>query len=278
MRLTPAQSALLARLALGESFPKSRLSKALLRPLQKAGVVRLEPSGSSYVVRGLPGKLATFAEHEWGITNLAKFADEKPDKRTRESLAELAGDSKALPSRPLEGILIRSFGNVFVHGKEVSNTPPGCAFLISPHELSRLELRAKCLIGIENSRCFLHFEKCARYFDGLDHLDCALVLRWSWGAAWREWLRKWRGTFLHFPDYDPSGLSIFSTEVLPYATGARLLIPSDLPRLLAERGTRSFYVRQEHLLPKSSPHQDVSSLSLLLQKCRRGLEQEKLLF
>jgi hypothetical protein len=74
MRLTCAQAAKLVRLDAGESLPKSQMPKALLTPLQQASVVRLEKSGSSYVVRGLPGKLASFVAQHWGVRDLARYA------------------------------------------------------------------------------------------------------------------------------------------------------------------------------------------------------------
>ena len=109
MRLTCAQAGKLARLDAGESLPRSQLSKDLLFALQKADVVRLENSGSSYVVRGLPGKLASFVEHHWGVRDLVRYAQANPKNRSRGLLAEIAGDSKALPNRPFDGIFVRSF-------------------------------------------------------------------------------------------------------------------------------------------------------------------------
>ena len=88
MRLTPAHAGQLVRLAAGGSLPKSRVSKALLPILQKADVVRLEPSGASYLVRGIPGKLEEFVEHYWGIRDLKSFAQAKPDNRSRGSQIE----------------------------------------------------------------------------------------------------------------------------------------------------------------------------------------------
>jgi hypothetical protein len=54
MRLTIAQAAKLVKLDAGESLPKSQLSKSLLRPLQQAGVVSLEKSGSSSLFAAFP--------------------------------------------------------------------------------------------------------------------------------------------------------------------------------------------------------------------------------
>ena len=102
MRLTPAHAGQLSRLAAGGSLAKSRVSEALLPLLQEAGVVRLEQAGSSYRVRGIPGKLEAFVEHRWGIRDLKSFAQATPENRSRGLLAEIAGDSKAPPNRPPE--------------------------------------------------------------------------------------------------------------------------------------------------------------------------------
>jgi hypothetical protein len=154
----------------------------------------------------------------------------------------------------------------------------GSAILISPSELSRLEVRAERLIGIENSRCFLNFEKCFQHFDAQDLAGITLVLRWSWKTIWRNWLLEWKGSLAYFPDYDPSGMSIFASEVLPYAPGARLLVPKDFEGVLAKRGKRAPYVRQERFLSNLPKHPDITLIGALLQRHRKGLEQEKLLF
>ena len=117
MRLSSAQAGQLARLADGGSLPRSRVAKVLPPLLENAGAVRMEKSGSGYLVRGLPGKIESFAEHHWGIRDLRRFALASPEKRSRESLAEIAGDSKALPNHPLAGIVIRSFGHCTLDGQ-----------------------------------------------------------------------------------------------------------------------------------------------------------------
>jgi hypothetical protein len=86
MRLSPAQAGKLAQLALGKSLPKSQIPRLLLKQLQDGQVVKLEQSGSSYVVRGIPGKLERFAEHQWGIRDLERFSDASPERRSRTML------------------------------------------------------------------------------------------------------------------------------------------------------------------------------------------------
>jgi len=276
MRLSCAQAAKLVRLEAGESLPRSQVPKALLAPLQQADVVRLEKSGSSYVVRGLPGKLASFVEHHWGIRDLARYAQATTDNRSREVLADIAGDSKALPNQPFDGIFIRSFGNCFLADDPLNFSPPGTAVLVTLGELPHLRIQADHLIAVENTRCLWHFEKALKHFPDLKGLWYALVLRWHWSSPWRSWLAGWKGQMLYFPDYDPAGLRIFTTEVLRYRPSARLLIPRDFEALL-ERGNRGLYLKQEKYLPLQEEQAEVASVCCALRKARKAFEQEALL-
>jgi hypothetical protein len=277
MRLTCAQAAKLVRLNAGESLPRSHLNKALLAILQQGDVVRLEKSGSSYVVRGLPGKLASFIEQKLGVRDLKVYAEATPDNRSREVMAKVAGDSKALPSQPFDGVFIRSFGNCFVGDNPLHISSPGTAALITLGELPRLRIEAGHLIAVENARCLWYFEKTLRHFPDLMGLGYALVLRWHWGTVWRKWLEGWNGQLLYFPDYDPAGLKIFATEVLPQRPEAHLLIPWDFERVLHGRGERGLYLKQEKLLPLPHEHAEISRICLLLRKARKAFEQEALL-
>ncbi len=277
MRLTPAHAGQLLRLAAGGSLPKSRLSKALLPILQNADVVRLEPSGASYLVRGIPGKLEEFVEHYWGIRDLKSFARATPDNRSREVLSEIAGDSKALRNYPLAGLFIRSFGNCFLQGHPLAVTPPGSAIFVSPAQLPALKIRAATLIAIENPACLPNFEKALPHFPGRELEKTALVLRWSWGSAWQDWLSRWAGAVLHFPDYDPAGLRIFASEVLSRRPEAELMIPRGFEALLVKRGSRKLYLRQEPLSSDLTNDVRMNPVSAFLKLHRKALEQEELL-
>ncbi len=277
MRLTCSQAAKLVRLNAGESLPKSELSASLLVLLQKADVILLEKSGSSYVVRGIPGKLASFVEHHWGIRDLRRYAQATPESRSREMLTDVAGDSKALPHQPLDGIFIRSFDNCFLADKPLGFNPPGTALLVTLRELAHLRIEAEHLIAVENAECFWHFEKAQRHFPDLRNLEYALVLRWHWGGPWRVWLESQRGQLLYFPDYDPAGLRIFATEVLPFCQTARLLVPQSFETILETRGKRDLYLKQEKCFPATNAHAEVARLARILRAARKAFEQEELL-
>src|SRR5204863_72882 len=149
--LSCAQASKLVRLDAGQSLPRSELPKSILAPLQEGGAVHLEKSGSSYVVRGLPGKLASFVAQHWGIRDLEKYARAVPGARSRAMLADVAGDSKALPNRPFDGVFIRSFNNCFLADRPLSTTPPGSAVLICLEDLPKLTVESKYIIAVENA-------------------------------------------------------------------------------------------------------------------------------
>ena len=276
--LTPAQAAKLAHLATGGSLPRSDVGSKLLKPLQDAHAVKVEKSGSSYVVRGIPDALPRFVEHYWGVKDLARFATLTPDLRDRETLALIASDSKALPNSPLDGIFLRSFGSSYIGDQPLGMCPEGTMRFIAVRQVASLQVRSKALIGVENVRCLLRFEKLVKWFPNLSELDFTLVLRWRWGAAWRQWLRKWTGQFLYLPDYDPAGISIFVSEVLPFFPAARLLYPPDLDSLM-QSGDRDRFLKQEALLSllDTRNHADIAHVVSLIRKHRKSFEQETLI-
>jgi hypothetical protein len=276
--LTPAQAAKLAHLATGGSLPRSEVGAKLLKPLQDAHVVKLEKSGASYVVRGVPDALSRFVEHHWGVKDLSRFATLTPEKRDRETLALIAADSKALPNSPFDGIFLRSFGSCYIDDQPLGVCPQGTMRFIGIQQVPSLRIHSKALIGIENVRCLLRFEKVAGWFPNLKELDFTLVLRWRWGAPWRRWLRKWPGQFLYLPDYDPSGISIFISEILPFFSSARLLCPPELDSLM-RFGDRDRFVKQEALLRliDARNQADITHVVSLIRKHRKSFEQETLI-
>ena len=88
-------------------------------------------------------------------------------------LAEIAGDSKALPSRPFDGIFIRSFDNCFLADKPLGSSPAGTAMLITLGDLLKLRVEASYLIAVENAECLWNFERVQKYFIAVEAGDGA---------------------------------------------------------------------------------------------------------
>jgi hypothetical protein len=132
-------------------------------------------------------------------------------------------------------------------------------------------------VAVENAECLWHFEKATRYFPELAELDYAVVLRWHWAETWRRWLDNWKGQLFYFPDYDLAGLKIFATEVLPYRSNARLLIPHNFESILQDRGDGDLYLKHEKYLPTLKNYPELTNVCRTIKKARKALEQESLL-
>ena len=121
------------------------------------------------------------------------------------------------------------------------------------------------------------WERARRYFPQLEKLNHALVLRWHWGNKWRQWLKNWEGQLLYFPDYDPAGMRIFITEILPQRPTAQLLIPQNLRQLLEQSENRDLFLKQEAYLPGPIDHPAVGEVCQWIRQSRKVVEQEALL-
>ncbi len=277
MQLSPSQAAKLLRLNKGESLPKSQLTPKVLEALRAGDAVVYEKSGAGTSIRGIPGEVAKIAEYRWGIRDLEKYFQVTPENRDRAELSQIAGDSKAVPTHPLKGIIIRCQGDCFLSEEPLGRNPEGSSTLVTLKRLPALRISTAVIVAVENVENLHWFERMLPHFPSLQNQHHTLVLRWNWGAAWRNWLAGWTGRLLYIPDYDPAGLRIFVTEVLPFKESAELLIPQDFEALLERFGRRDLFLKQEHLIAAEHSNEQLKWVTSALRKLRKGLEQEQLL-
>jgi hypothetical protein len=75
-----------------------------------------------------------------------------------------------------------------------------------------------------------------------------------------------KGYMLYFPDYDPAGLRIFASEVLPFRDKAELVIPQNFEFLLERFGNRELFLQQQQLLPATHPNEQLQRLSTAVSR------------
>lgn len=93
-----------------------------------------------------------------------------------------------------------------------------------------------------------------------------------------RWLSSVTNPYLHYGDFDPAGLNVFSNEFLPYLPGrGHYFVPDRLEEWL-EKGNRERYDRQSlHLSPECEALPEVRRLVRLLHTYKRGVDQETLI-
>lgn len=96
-----------------------------------------------------------------------------------------------------------------------------------------------------------------------------------------RWLQTITNNYLHFGDFDPAILNIYIQEYRKQLPVYRCnyFIPPDLDQLIKQYGLTSLYDQQIHLLKNIDflMYPEINALFDLMQKYRKGLEQERLL-
>jgi len=134
------------------------------------------------------------------------------------------------------------------------------------------------IIGVENPEAFLKIDRLGEHFK--EYEPCLFVLRYmSKGLV--PWLQTIPNPYLHFGDFDLSGLQIYISEYKRHLDTARcnFFVPDNVEELIQTYGNRELYDQQLHHTKNLdlSGHPEVAWLGNLIIRYAKGLEQEILL-
>jgi hypothetical protein len=261
----------------------SSCSKSILRelrPLLDAGIVVEERAGGGR-------RLAVLNSIALGEFVARRFPEVELPQGTFGRVTALARyrDTKALPADTPEIVMLRAWSDSLVYQDDKVVPAAGFtrqhgvfSFALGPH--ASYELRGACAL-VENPAVLLAFEPLRT----VARVEGALYGAGRLSGRLIQWLcAQTSGDFrlVHFPDYDPVGLSEF--ERLRKSLGQRvaLHIPSDLDKLFEKFGNRNLLdkVSNQALLPKlrASQSPEIDAVLNLIEYHNAGLEQECLLF
>jgi hypothetical protein len=167
---------------------------------------------------------------------------------------------------------------VHLHGRELQlPSTAGTELFIS--EPGSLEIPKEItIVGVENPEVFRKIDQLAIHFQ--PYGPCLFVLRFmSKGLA--RWLSDISNPYLHFGDFDPSGLQIYVSEYKNRIGPARcrFFIPEGIEKLIQQYGSRQLYDRQLRHTQNlgAENHPEIKNLARIIHKYGKGLEQEILL-
>lgn len=281
MKLSLADARKLNRLRAGETIPRSLFNNATTRMLLEENIlqVNIKASYRSYYIDN-PVVLDDYLFNRFNIENLSLYIDElEKDKLLRADLARLGGDSKLRPVRSFKGFCINSYFplSAMLDGKPFEIAPvEGSYLFVSDYEMF-VPAPDITIVGIENPENFRYIRRQTYLFKGIMPL---FVCRYpqTQSKDLIHWLASIPNPYLHFGDFDPAGLNIFSNEFLPYLTGkAHYFVPDDIEMWIS-KGCRERYDKQSFLLsPEAMALPEVMRLASLIRKYKRGADQEVLI-
>jgi len=271
----------LLRLQNGELLNASEIaSKDLLKQYCEDRVIQIKPAGGRRVSYFClePILLQNYLRAQNDILSLENYVMEfETELSDGESSLFASRSTKTFRGKSLQGFFIRAFNTeIVVSGITLQPVPHGIELFI--HQPEKLQISHTALIvGIENPECFLKFEKLSHLFP---QRELIIIMRYLSNSP-NKWLQTIMNNYLHFGDFDPAGLHIYIREYRNQLPTIRcsFFIPPNIEELINQFGVPSLYDQQIHLLKNIDfkLYPEVKKLIDLLNKHRKGLEQERLL-
>lgn len=281
MKLSLADARKLFKLREGETIPSSQFRNALSALLREEDILQIRLSGSraTYYIHN-PATLDDFLFNRFNIENLSLYVETlEKDDVLRADLVRQGGDSKIRAVRSFKGFCVNSYQplTATLNGKPLVVDPVEGSFLFISDFDTFVPAPEITIVGIENPENFRYIRQQAYLFEEITPL---FVCRYpqTQSKDLVRWLASVSNQYIHFGDFDPAGLNVFSNEFLPYLQGrGHYFVPPGLEEWLA-KGNRERYDRQSFLLsPECLVLPEVCRLVGLLQRYKRGLDQEMLI-
>jgi len=262
---------------------KSKQNKALLEIFLEENVLQKSKKKNSFIVyTNNNEQLRNFIRERYGILNLEDYYEllNNPNSTKSES-AQITSDSKTKRTKVYTGFFVRTFDDIegSLNGENINlKTLKGSSLFISDFR-NLIIPENVTIVGIENPETFYLIENYKHYFDKIKPL---FLLRFN-NKAFIEWLKLIPNKYLHFGDFDLSGIAIY---ILEYRNKIGLnrcnyFIPKDIDNLIGNSKNYTDYVKQLND-PKIKGlnfdnYPEIIGLANIIKKHRKTIEQEALM-
>ena len=189
--------------------------------------------------------LRNYLHEQHGIPELEKYVELLKSKHISGSAAaKHASDSKLRKGRVFPGFFVKSY--LDLHGKmgerSFSLRPcDGTWIYVVDSEHFTIDDNVT-IVGVENPESFRFIERYRHLFLDVTPL---FLLRYE-NNSYIEWLQRIPNHYLHFGDFDLSGLAIYITEfrVKLGAERCHYVIPDNISQLITLSKNRQLYLKQ----------------------------------
>ncbi len=262
---------------------KSKKNKELLDIFLGENILQKSKKKNSFIVyTNNNEQLRNFIRERFGILNLEDYYHllNNPVSTKSES-AQIASDSKIKRTKVYTGFFIRTYEDIEgnLNGENIQlKTLKGSSLFISDF-MSLTIPENVTVVGIENPETFYLIENYKHYFVEIEPL---FLLRFN-NKAFIEWLKLIPNKYLHFGDFDLSGLGIYISEYRNKIGFDRCdyFIPNNIENLISNSKNYSDYVNQLND-PKVKGlnfdnYPEIKGLANIIKKHRKTIEQEALM-
>ena len=282
MKLPVSIAKKLLSLAAGEKdyLPLSSCNHSIVRDMIDAGVLHKTTAGRTKNRISLPNteKLQNYVNNHFSIPSLSNYviALEKSDLRRAEAI-DVSSNSKLMRGRTFEGFLVNSYEPIkcVLDNDEITIQPKPGTFTFVHNYKNFIPSSDITIVGVENADNFREIEKQRYLFCDITPL---FVSRYPQNQSkdLLKWLQSIPNDYLHFGDFDFSGLNIYWNEYKKHLLGkANFFIPYHIEELISSKGNRDLYNNQQVQFEESKVDEvGITALLKFIRKHKKGLEQE----
>jgi len=212
------------------------------------------------------------------IKEIDEYIEEVLDKDvSRDKIQAWTKSTKSKTSKSLKGLYLSSVENIDIKiNNEVVTVVPtnGLGYFCFYTEKVTVS-KNTIIVGVENYQVIWFAKK---YRELFKEKNLLFVVR---NPYMREWIEDLENEYIHFGDYDLAGISIYVNDIIPRLKKSKkysMLIPDNIEFLIKEYGDREIFEKQKRYLNMKLDDERVMELKRIIEKYKKGLEQEGLSF
>lgn len=268
----------LIQLANGDILPASSAKHSFVTILIDEGIIISKGKHRRTIQLIDKNELSIFIENQLQISDLEKYITILEEENVnRFDLIKTTKDSKTKQVRTFKGFLINSYTSVeaMLNGKNIKIKPIKGSFVFISDFETFIPSPEVIIIGVENAENFTHIESQKHLFENITTLFISRYPQ-NQNKDVIQWLKNIPNNYLHFGDFDISGIGIYLNEYKKHlGKRAKFFIPRDIEKSLKESGNRERYnVQRINFKSEAIQEEGLMKLFQLIQKEKKGLDQE----
>ncbi len=256
-------------------FPKNEPFKRL----QEDAVITVSGRRRKTVQLTSADILQNYLHNHYGISNLREYIKVLLDQDSnRTDFIKVSTNSKIKRKGVFEGFLIHSYKEIYGRlNEEKILLKPVSGSLIFINDYKSFSIDPEItIIVVEN---FANFKYIAKQEQLFKHIEKPLFAWRYQTACLANWLANMKNDYVHFGDYDLSGLAIYIRE-FKHKRASQLknhyLIPDNIESMIHNYGNRERYFAQLENTKglDFALYPEISDLASIIKQYQKSLEQE----
>ncbi len=232
----------------GEKIPSSKLKHEIVKDMISEGIFHKPGKLKSTVQLADKQQLKLYLENRFAIKDLHTYIETiKKEGLLRAHLVSVAADSKIKSLRTFKGFLVNCYSPTLatLNGQAITILPTNGTFNFIYDFESFIPEQDITIVGIENPENFRHIDKQKYLFKNVKPL---FVSRYPQNQSKDliKWLQSIPNNYLHFGDYDFSGIGIYLNEFKKYIYNkAKFYTPPNIDNSIKKSGSKKRYDEQK---------------------------------